>query len=148
MVCGQKSYDAFKSESNQLIHDIESEEQKSNRGLGSMLKNFGNYLLYLITLRFLKEDYPKPTSPVTMLVTELRGTLEQIDHFHKTSLSLKKATQPGPKNTSPSGETTDALKSAVDTDKHDKNQESEVIKTLDSEQLEEERQDDKIARLQ
>ncbi|HAU0241045.1 TPA: lpg2527 family Dot/Icm T4SS effector [Legionella pneumophila] len=145
---GKKSYDAFKSESNQLIHDIESEEQKSNRGLGSMLKNLGNYLLYLITLRFLKEDYPKPSSPVTMLVTELRGTLEQIDHFHKTSLSLKKATQPDPKNTSPSGEITDVLKSAVDTDKLNKNQESEVIKILDSEQLEEERQDDKIARLQ
>src|SRR5690606_12707997 len=118
---GKKSYDAFKSESNQLIRDIESEEQKSNRGLGSMLKHFGNYLLYLLTRRFLNEDYLKPSSPVSMLVTELRGTLEQIDNFHKNSLSLKKATQPDPKNTSPSVETSDVLKSAVDNDKLNKN---------------------------
>lgn len=84
-----------------------------------------------------------------MLVTELRGTLEQIDNFHKNSLSLKKATQPDPKNTSPSVETSDVLKSAVDNDKLNKNQDSEVKKTLDSEQMEEvQRQDDKSARLQ
>ncbi|HBC0467240.1 TPA: type IV secretion protein Dot [Legionella pneumophila] len=146
---GKKSYDAFKSESNQLIHDIESEEQKSNRGLGSVLKNLGNYLLYLITFRFLKEDYPKSSSPVTTLVTELKDRFEQIDHLHKNSLSLKKVTQPGPKNTSASDETADVRKSAVDTDKPGKKQDSEAKETLDSEQLDEvQRQDDKITRLQ
>ncbi|HAT1923753.1 TPA: type IV secretion protein Dot [Legionella pneumophila] len=146
---GKKSYDAFKSESNQLIHDIESEEQKSNRGLGSMLKNLGNYLLYLITFRFLKEDYQKSSSPATMLVTELKDRFEQIDHLHKNSLSLKKVTHPGPKNTSSSDETADVRKSAVDTDKPSKKQNSEAKETLDSEQLDEvQRQDDKSTRLQ
>ncbi|APF04169.1 Uncharacterised protein [Legionella pneumophila] len=146
---GKKSYDAFKSESNQLIHDIESEEQKSNRGLGSMLKNLGNYLLYLITFRFLKEDYQKSSSPATMLVTELKDRFEQIDHLHKNSLSLKKVTHPGPKNTSSSDETADVRKSAVDTDKPSKKQDSEAKETLDSEQLDEvQRQDDKSTRLQ
>ncbi|HAU1192763.1 TPA: lpg2527 family Dot/Icm T4SS effector [Legionella pneumophila] len=146
---GKKSYDAFKSESNQLIHDIESEEQKSNRGLGSMLKNLGNYLLYLITFRFLKEDYQKSSSPATMLVTELKDRFEQIDHLHKNSLSLKKVTHPGPKNTSSSDETADVRKSAVDTDKPGKKQDSEAKETLDSEQLDEvQRQDDKSTRLQ
>ncbi|HAT1882759.1 lpg2527 family Dot/Icm T4SS effector [Legionella pneumophila] len=146
---GKKSYDAFKSESNQLIHDIESEEQKSNRGLGSMLKNLGNYLLYLITFRFLKEDYQKSSGPATMLVTELKDRFEQIDHLHKNSLSLKKVTHPGPKSTSTSDETADVRKSAVDTDKPSKKQDSEAKETLDSEQLDEvQRQDDKSTRLQ
>lgn len=146
---GKKSYDAFKSESNQLIHDIESEEQKSNRGLGSMLKNLGNYLLYLITFRFLKEDYQKSSSPATMLVTELKDRFEQIDHLHKNSLSLKKVTHPDYKNTSSSDETADVRKSAVDTDKPSKKQDSEAKETLDSEQLDEvQRQDDKSTRLQ
>ncbi|HAT1597090.1 TPA: type IV secretion protein Dot [Legionella pneumophila] len=146
---GKKSYDVFKSESNQLIHDIESEEQKSNRGFGSMLKNLGNYLLYLITFRFLKEDYPKSSSPVTTLVTELKDRFEQIDHLHKNSLSLKKVTHPGPKNTSSPDETADVRKSVVDTDKPSKKQDSEAKEALDSEQLDEvQRQDDKSARLQ
>ncbi len=86
----KKSYDSFRSEANQLLSDIESEAQINSRSIGVRLRNLGDFLLYLITFRFLREEPPKSSSSPMMIIAELRDTFEQIDLLQKTSLSTQK----------------------------------------------------------
>ena len=86
----KKSYDSFRSEANQLLSAIKSEEQINSRSIGVRLRNLGDILLYLIIFRFLKQEPPKSSSLPMMRIAELRDTFEQIDSLQKTILSTKK----------------------------------------------------------